>query len=294
MRAIYGVLEEKTLNIKKKPEWLRKKNELSEHKKIYNLIEDLSLHTICKEALCPNISECFKNKQATFLILGRICTRRCSFCNVEKAIPAPPDDNEAGRVAEAIKRMGLKFAVITSPTRDDIPDGGAKYFISTVDAIKMKNPDTTIEILIPDFAGKKESIQTIAHSKADIISHNLETVERLYDIRKGANYALSLELLKEIKRINPDKPTKSGIMLGLGETEPEVIKLMNDLLSAGCSFLSVGQYLQPSLKHYPVVEYLTPEYFEKIKNIGLELGFKHIESGPYVRSSYMAEKYIIK
>ena len=292
MRAINGVLEEKTLNIRRKPEWLRKRNELSEHKKIYNLIEDLSLNTICKEALCPNISECFKNKQATFLILGRICTRRCSFCNVDKAVPTPPDENEAERVAEAIKRMGLKFVVITSPTRDDISDGGASYFISTIDAIKKKNPDTLIEILIPDFRGDKESIKKIAHSKADIVSHNLETVERLYDIRKGADYGLSLELLREIKSSNPDKPTKSGIMLGLGETEPEIIKLMKDLLSVQCSFLSIGQYLQPSLKHYPVVEYVTPEYFEKIKNIGLELGFKHIESGPYVRSSYMAEKYI--
>ena len=292
MRAINGTLEEKTLNIRRKPDWLRKKNELSEHKKIYNLIEDLSLHTICKEALCPNISECFKNKQATFLILGRICTRRCSFCNVEKSIPEPPDANEADRVAEAIKRMGLKFVVITSPTRDDISDGGAEYFISTVDAIKMKNPDTLIEVLIPDFAGKKDSINKIADSNADIIAHNLETVERLYDIRKGANYALSLELLREIKRINPDKPTKSGIMLGLGETEAEIIKLMKDLLLVECNFLSIGQYLQPSLKHYPVVEYVQPEYFEKIKTIGLDLGFKHIESGPYVRSSYMAEKYI--
>lgn len=280
------------MNIRRKPDWLRKKNELTEHKNIYNLIEDLSLHTICKEALCPNISECFKNKQATFLILGRICTRRCSFCNVEKSIPEPPDVNEAERVAEAIKRMGLKFVVITSPTRDDIFDGGAEFFISTVDAIKMKNPDTMIEILIPDFAGKKGAANIIANSNADIIAHNLETVERLYDIRKGANYALSLELLREIKRINPDKPTKSGIMLGLGETEVEIIKLMKDLLLVECNFLSIGQYLQPSLKHYTVVEYVQPEYFEKIKTIGLELGFKHIESGPYVRSSYMAEKYI--
>lgn len=280
------------MNIQPKPLWLRKPIVLSQHDDLNALIGDLQLNTICREGLCPNISECYRHRQATFLILGTVCTRQCRFCNVTKAKPLPVEDDEPSRVAEAIVRMELRFAVITSPTRDDLPDGGAAHFAKTVTAIRERTPKIGIEILIPDFIGRYESLDIVKHCQTDIISHNLETVQRLYDIRKGADYRRSLNVLDCLADNDADIKTKSGIMLGLGETKDEVIALMRDLLSVRCRLLSIGQYLQPSRSHYPLQEYIRPEVFDEYKQIALDMGFSVVESSPYIRSSYMAERYL--
>ena len=291
---IFGIFKEKQLLSIRKPEWLRKNISLLKHNDLSRLIGDLKLNTICKEALCPNISECYNNKQATFLIMGKTCTRLCSFCNVDKGTPDKLDKTEPDRVAEAVKRMNLRFVVITSPTRDDLYDGGATHFIDTINAIKSVNREVKIEILIPDFKGDKNSLQLIKECNINIISHNLETVERLYNIRKGADYQKSLFVLDFLSKNNKNILTKSGIMLGLGETENEIYKLFNDLLSVGCKLLSIGQYLRPSIKHHPVIEYIKPEIFKKLNDMALNMGFTAVESDPYVRSSYHAENYIKK
>ena len=280
------------MNIQPKPTWLRKPIVLSQHDDLNALIGDLHLNTICKEGLCPNISECYKHKQATFLIMGTHCTRQCRFCNVTKAKPLPLQDDEPQRIAEAIFRMGLRFVVITSPTRDDLPDGGAEHFAKTVDAIHEKTPNVGIEILIPDFMGKHDSLDIVKRCKPLIISHNLETVSRLYEVRKGADYKRSLDVLEYLADNDSGIKTKSGIMLGLGETKDEVVALMHDLLSVGCRLLSIGQYLQPSKAHYPLQEYIKPEIFDEYKQTALDMGFTAVESAPYVRSSYMAERYV--
>jgi lipoic acid synthetase len=279
------------MNIQRKPEWLRKKVNPGDQSEMRQLLGELRLNTVCQQALCPNISECFSCGQATFLILGKNCTRLCSFCNVEKTLPLPVDIGEPARVAEAVHRLKLSHVVITSPTRDDLPDGGAEIYAATVAAIRCASPDTRIELLIPDFQGSRTSLEQVAESRPDIIAHNLETVPRLYQIRCGANYGRSLELLRLCTEIAPDIRTKSGIMLGMGELEAEVLQVLRDLRDVGCAYLSIGQYLAPSRRHYSVQEYVPPELFESLQVKALEMGFSHVESGPYVRSSYHAGKY---
>ncbi|MGA7827306.1 MAG: lipoyl synthase [Geobacteraceae bacterium] len=275
----------------RRPEWLQKKISPAAHGEMNQLLEDLHLHTVCREAHCPNISECYGNNQATFLILGTICTRLCSFCNVTKRLPVPVDQDEPGRVAEAVQRLRLRHVVITSPTRDDLPDGGAGLYAATVRAIRSASPDTAIELLIPDFRGNRESVATVVASRPDILGHNVETVPRLYQIREGAEYRRSLRVLQMIAEFDAALPSKSGIMLGMGETEEEVVQVFADLLAVGCRYLSIGQYLAPSKHHYPVQEYLSPDLFERYREKALARGFLHVESGPYVRSSYLAERY---
>jgi lipoic acid synthetase len=275
----------------RRPEWLQKKISPSAHADMDRLLEDLRLHTVCREANCPNITECYGSNRATFLILGAACTRLCSFCNVTKKEPLPPDPGESERVAQAVKRLRLVHVVITSPTRDDLPDGGAAMFARTVAAIRNISPGTGIELLIPDFRGDKESIAKVISAKPDIIGHNLETVPRLYHIREGADYRRSLNVLHILHELDPTLKTKSGIMLGLGENEDEVLALFADLLETGCRYLSIGQYLAPSKKHYPVQSFVPPEQFADYRERALAMGFRHVESGPYVRSSYHAERY---
>jgi len=275
----------------RKPEWLQKKINPVAHAEMDKLLGDHRLHTVCREAVCPNITECFKSRQATFLILGRSCTRLCSFCNVTKETPLPADPGEPGRVAQAVARLALAHVVITSPTRDDLPDGGALHYGATVAAIRTASPDTRIELLIPDFLGKRSSIATVVDARPDIIGHNVETVPRLYQIRCGADYLRSLAVLETVRELDPGLKTKSGIMVGLGETESEVLAVFADLRRAGCVYLSVGQYLAPSKGHYPVQEFVRPERFDFYREEALAMGFGHVESGPYVRSSYHADMY---
>lgn len=279
------------MNIQRKPEWLRKKVNPGEQNGMKQLLGELRLNTVCQQALCPNISECFSCGQATFLILGKNCTRLCSFCNVEKTAPLPVDGDEPARVAEAARRLKLSHVVVTSPTRDDLPDGGAGIFAATVAAIRSASPATRIELLIPDFQGSVPSLESVVAARPDIIAHNVETVPRLYEIRSGADYRRSLEVLRVCAGLAPEIRTKSGIMLGMGETEEEVLVVLRDLRGVGCAYLSIGQYLAPSRRHYPVQEYVPPERFESLRLCALEMGFSHVESGPYVRSSYHAGKY---
>ena len=275
-----------------KPQWLRKKISPSKNKELESMFLDLNLNTVCQEAMCPNITECFSKKQATFLILGNICTRACGFCAVSKGKPLPTDEDEPYKIAQAVKTLGLRHVVITSPTRDDLKDGGALQFCKTIDAIKEMDASIVVELLIPDMKENVDSIRLIANSKADIVGHNMESVSRLYEIRKGADYRRSLRVLKLIRDLNPNIYTKSGIMLGLGEKDFEIKELMQDLLDVGCRFLSIGQYLAPSSKYAKVVEYSTPKRFEYLQHLGIDMGFKFIKSSPYTRSSYMAHEYL--
>ncbi len=279
------------MNIQRKPEWLQKRVNPGEQAGMRALLGELRLNTVCQQALCPNISECFRCGQATFLILGRNCTRQCSFCNVDKTRPLPVDRDEPARVAEAVARLKLAHVVITSPTRDDLPDGGASLYAATVAAIRAVSPATRIEPLIPDFQGLRQSLETVMAAGPDIIAHNLETVPRLYHIRSGADYGRSLEVLRMCRELGLHVPTKSGIMLGMGETVDEVVQVLGDLRAVGCAYLSIGQYLAPSRRHYPVREYVRPELFEQLRETALGMGFAHVESGPYVRSSYHAGNY---
>ena len=275
-----------------RPEWLRKRISLSELTEMRERLAKGRINTICEEALCPNIGECFSKKQATFLILGNICTRACTFCNVTKGAPLMPDPDEPSNIAETVKTLGLRHVVITSPTRDDLPDGGAGQFCKTVDAVKSLDDSIRVELLIPDLHEKEEALKLVAESGAEIVGHNLETVPRLYHIRKGAKYERSLRVLEKLHAINPEMATKSGIMLGLGERDEEVLKLMQDLLDTGCRLLSIGQYLAPSDSHVPVVEYVEPKRFDFFREEGMKMGFRYIKSSPYTRSSYMAHEYL--
>ncbi|BAF71922.1 lipoyl synthase [Sulfurovum sp. NBC37-1] len=275
-----------------KPEWLRKKITLSSLREVEAIIAKGKLHTVCQEAMCPNIGECFSRKQATFLILGKECTRHCTFCNVSKEMPLPPDPDEPLHVAESVEAMGLRHVVITSPTRDDLSDGGAEHFAKVVRAIKTYDETIIVELLIPDLQENEAALQIIAQSGAQIIGHNLETVPRLYHIRKGAKYERSLRVLKKLAQLNPDIRTKSGIMLGLGEKEEEVNALLQDLLDHNCRLLSIGQYLSPSNEHTKVVEFVPPERFDHFHDVGMAMGFDFIKSSPYTRSSYMADEYL--
>jgi lipoyl synthase len=279
------------MKITRKPEWLQKRINPSAHADMERLLGDLKLHTVCQEASCPNISECFRQRQATFLILGKACTRLCSFCNVAKQTPLPPDQAEPERVAEAVVRLGLAHLVITSPTRDDLPDGGAALYAATVAAVRTAAPSTRIELLVPDFQGDRASLAVIVDARADIVGHNMETVPRLYHIRSGADYRRSLAVLATLHELDPSLRTKSGVMVGLGETDDELFSLFADLRRVGCTFLSIGQYLAPSRLHYPVQAFIEPDRFELYRQKSLDLGFDHVESGPYVRSSYHAADY---
>ena len=276
----------------RKPEWLRKKITPSTLKEVEAMLAEGGLHTICQEALCPNIGECFAKKQATFLILGYRCTRGCTFCNVTKQRPVPPDPDEPEKVADTVVRMGLRHVVVTSPTRDDLPDGGANHFRQTVEAIKSRDGSIVVEILVPDFREDAATIETVARSGAEIVGHNIETVPRLYHIRKGADYERSLRVLEKLAAANPRIATKSGIMLGLGERKEEVLETMEDILKTGCGLLSIGQYLAPSRRHTPVVEFVPPELFDDYRRAGLAMGYRYIKSSPYTRSSYMAHEYL--
>lgn len=278
--------------IKRKPEWLRKKITPSKNKELELMFSRSSISTVCQEAMCPNISECFSKKQATFLILGTQCTRACSFCAVSKGSPLGIDEKEPINVANTVKSLGLEHVVITSPTRDDLSDGGAEHFCKVVDAIKDINSSVVVELLIPDMKEDAGALELVANSKAEIIGHNLETVPRLYHVRNGSEYKRSLRVLKQLSRLNPKVATKSGIMLGLGESRDEVVSLMEDLLEVGCRYLSIGQYLQPSKKHQSVVEYVKPDEFEALRDIAMKMGFKYVKSSPYTRSSYMAQEYL--
>jgi len=282
------------MKIARKPEWLQKQVRPAAHAEMERLLEALRLNTVCREARCPNVTECFRQKQATFLILGTACTRLCSFCSVAKSAPLPVDPGEPVRVAEAVSRLALAHVVITSPTRDDLPDGGAAVYAATVTAIRHRSPPTRIELLIPDFQGSRSSIARIGDTGPDVIGHNLETVPRLYAIRPGAVYRRSLDVLSTAREVSPATPTKSGLMLGLGESLDEVRGVLADLKKAGCSYISLGQYLAPSRRHRPVAEFIPPGTFDLLKREALQMGFAHVESGPYVRSSYHASAYAIE
>lgn len=279
------------MSLMRKPDWLQKKIVPSAHGDMERLLTELSLNTVCQQARCPNISECFGKRQATFLILGRICTRLCSFCSVSKETPLAVDPGEPACVAEAVRRLGLFHVVITSPTRDDLPDGGAGLYAETVAAIRKASPATRVELLIPDFLGSEPALRLLLQSAPDILGHNLETVPRLYHIRSGADYRRSLDLLTRARNWAPELKTKSGVMLGLGEEEGELFQVLEDLLRAGCSYLSLGQYLAPSRLHHPVQRFVEPEQFDRYREAALSMGFLHVESGPYVRSSYHADRY---
>jgi len=256
---------------------------------VENTLSKLKLNTVCREANCPNSSECYSRKTATFMILGTNCTRNCRFCNVRHGNPAPPQPEEPGNVAQAIKELELKYVVVTSVTRDDLPDGGDGHFAKTVHEIRQISRGTLIEILIPDFKGDPKALKTVAEAKPDVISHNMETIQKLYpEVRPQAEYARSLELLGKIKTLCPDIRTKSGFMVGLGETKEQVIKLLGDLREVSCELLTIGQYLAPTKQHYPVQEYIEPTMFDEYKTIAKEMGFAHVASAPLVRSSYQA------
>ncbi|CAA6815119.1 MAG: Lipoate synthase [uncultured Sulfurovum sp.] len=277
----------------RKPEWLRKKISFSAQKDMDQLLNENGIHTICQEAKCPNISECFAAKTATFLILGGICTRRCTYCNVTTGSPDSVNKEEINQVTDAVKQLGLKFVVITSPARDDLKDGGAEQFLEVTQNVLKEVPGTQVELLVPDFLGNLDSIKTVANSGAVIVGHNMETVPRLYNIRKASVYERSLDVLAEIKKQAPENvKTKSAIMLGLGETKEEVVGVFKDLLEVGCKLLSVGQYLAPSNEYEKVVEYVTPLQFAEYKQIALDMGFEYVHSSPYARSSYMAHEYV--
>ena len=268
--------------------WLRRK--LPDQKvinKMENLFKDLNLHTVCDSALCPNRGECFKNGTATFMIMGDVCSRNCQFCAVKKGKPLPLDPKEPIHIAQAAKYLKLKHVVVTSVTRDDLLDGGAEHFVQTVIAIKNLLPKSTVEILIPDFQGSREALQKVIEVYPEVINHNIETIERLYSsVRPIADYKTSLQLIKRVKIGNEDIITKSGIMLGLGEKKEEVVIAMKDLRKVNCDLLTIGQYLRPSPQHLKVKEYIHPDEFEVYRKIGMSLGFKHVLSGPLVRSSY--------
>ena len=272
------------------PEWIRAKNcgGLHDTKQV---LRSHGLATVCEEARCPNIGECFSRPTATFMILGSKCTRNCGFCSVESSIPEPLDPEEPERVAMAAKEMGLRYVVITSVTRDDLYDGGAEHFAKTIYAVKKYLPDTRVEVLTPDFKGNLNALNRVLHSKTDVYNHNVETVPRLYPVvRPGADYRRSLNILKYAKKIAPQINIKSGIMLGLGETLDEVIDVLGDLRNAGCELVTIGQYLRPSRLNLPVVEYIRPGVFERLRLKALNMGFKYVASAPLVRSSMNAEE----
>lgn len=276
----------------RKPDWIRIKLSASDDiTRIKQIMRERNLHSVCEEAACPNLAECFQHGTATFMIMGDLCTRRCPFCDVAHGKPLPLDKDEPAHLADAIQAMALKYVVITSVDRDDLRDGGAGHFADCIAQIRAKTPSTKIEILVPDFRGRIEkAVAILAEQPCDVFNHNLETVPRLYkQIRPGADYKGSLELLRQYGGIHPQTPTKSGLMLGVGERPEEIQQVMQDLRTAGCTMLTLGQYLQPSKAHTPVQEYITPAQFDEYGEIAKNLGFKQVASAPMVRSSYHAD-----
>ncbi|MCQ6559151.1 lipoyl synthase [Paenibacillus mendelii] len=278
----------------RKPDWLKIKLTTSgNYAEIKDMMSSKKLHTVCEEARCPNIYECWANRTATFMILGDICTRACRFCAVKTGMPTELDLQEPERVAEAAQQMGLQHCVVTSVARDDLADGGASIFAATIKAIRKELPLCSVEVLIPDFMGNWEALQTVMDAKPDILNHNIETVKRLSNrVRAKAKYARSLELLQQAKAMKPNIPTKSSIMLGVGETYEEILEAMDDLRAVDCDILTLGQYLQPTPNHLPIDRYVHPDEFAKLKEEGLRRGFSHVESGPLVRSSYHAHQQV--
>lgn len=274
-----------------KPQWLRAKAPVGENfHNLKKLARGLGLHTVCESAQCPNIGECWNHKTATFMLLGDICTRRCGFCAVPKGRPEPIDWAEPERVAEAVATLGLKHAVVTSVNRDDDNIGSARVFAETIRAIRELTPDCRVEVLIPDFQGLEESLRIVLDAQPNVLNHNTETVPRLYrQVRLGARYERSLDMLRYAKQVRPQVPTKSGLMLGLGETRDEVLHVMRDLQHHRVDILTLGQYLRPSAKHLPIMRYVPQSEFDEFKKAGYEMGFAHVEAGPLVRSSYHAD-----
>ncbi len=273
-----------------RPEWLRAPAPVGDnYRNLKRLVETLELHTVCESAACPNIGDCWNRRTATFMILGNVCTRRCGFCAVQKGAPLAVDYDEPRRVAEACAVLGLKFAVITSVNRDDRKDGGAELFALTIRAIRKRVPGCGVEVLVPDFQGSHAAMDIVLAAEPDILNHNTETVPRLYrQVRLGARYQRSLDMLAYAKRTRPAIPVKSGLMLGLGETTEEVLAVMRELRASDVDILTLGQYLRPSPKHLPILRYVAPDEFAELKRRGYEMGFRHVESGPLVRSSYHA------
>jgi lipoic acid synthetase len=274
-----------------RPKWLRAPAPVGEnYRELKDLITRLKLHTVCESAACPNVGECWNRRTATFMILGNVCTRRCGFCAVQKGAPLAIDHDEPQRVAEACATLGLRYAVVTSVNRDDRKDGGAELFALTIQAIRQRLPGCRVEVLIPDFQGSHAAMDIVMNAHPDVLNHNTETVPRLYrQVRLGARYERSLDMLHYAKQVQPHIPTKSGLMLGLGETEAEILSVMRDLRSHHVDILTLGQYLRPSQKHLPVLRYVPQHEFDEYKIAGGEMGFAHVEAGPLVRSSYHAD-----
>ena len=274
-----------------RPPWLRVRFPGGpNHQELMRIMRTLELHTVCESARCPNMGECWEHGTATFMILGNVCTRSCGFCSVPSGRPlGRPDEDEPRRVAEAVERMGLRYAVVTSVNRDDEADGGAHIFARTIEEIRSRVPGCKVEVLIPDFRGDWNALETVLAARPDVLNHNMETVPRLYRrVRKGAVYERSLELLRRAREHAPEMPTKTGMMLGLGETREEVLEAMRDIAAQGAAILTLGQYLQPTAEHLPVARYVHPDEFAEFRRAGLAMGFRHVESGPLVRSSYHA------
>jgi lipoic acid synthetase len=276
------------------PSWIRRRFPPQEEwERVERLLRSLSLHTVCESARCPNLGECFRRGTATFLILGDTCTRSCRFCAVKKGVPLPPDPEEPRRVAEAARTLNLRHVVVTSVTRDDLPDGGAEHFAKTIQAIRECLPQATVEVLVPDFQGSAEALEVVLAACPDVLNHNVETVPRLYPlVRPQADYARSLELLRRTKVRYPGILVKSGLMVGLGETQKEVEAVLWDLKEVGCDVVTIGQYLRPTAWHLPVAAYVPPEVFAYYREYALRLGFRGVASGPFVRSSYRAEEFV--
>lgn len=262
----------------------------SNYRELKDLVTRLKLHTVCESAACPNVGECWNRRTATFMILGNVCTRRCGFCAVQKGAPLTVDYDEPKRVAEACATLGLQYAVVTSVNRDDRKDGGAELFAGTIQAIRELIPDCKVEVLVPDFQGSHAAMDIVMNAHPDVLNHNTETVPRLYrQVRLGAQYKRSLDMLRYAKQVRPYIPTKSGLMLGLGETQLEVVQVMRDLHEHHVDILTLGQYLRPSAKHLPILRYIPQSEFDEYRRIGMDLGFSHVEAGPLVRSSYHAD-----
>jgi lipoic acid synthetase len=274
-----------------RPKWLRAPAPVGEnYRNLKDLVTRLKLHTVCESAACPNVGECWNRRTATFMILGNVCTRRCGFCAVQKGPPLQVDYDEPRRVAEACEILGLRYAVITSVNRDDRKDGGAELFAMTIQAIRERIPACKVEVLVPDFQGSHTAMETVMNAHPDVLNHNTETVPRLYrQVRLGARYERSLEMLRYAKQLRPHVPSKSGLMLGLGETEAEVLQVMRDLRAHHVDILTLGQYLRPSAKHLPILRYIPQSEFDGYREAGREMGFGHVEAGPLVRSSYHAD-----
>jgi len=273
-----------------RPQWLRAPAPVGDNfRELKSLIDSMGLHTVCESAACPNIGDCWNRRTATFMILGNVCTRRCGFCAVQKGAPLAVDYDEPRRVAEAAAAMGLRYAVITSVNRDDRKDGGAELFAMTIQAIRERIPGCRVEVLVPDFQGSREAMEIVMAARPDVLNHNTETVPRLYrQVRLGARFERSLDMLACAKEISPGTPTKSGLMLGLGETTAEVLDVMRELRTHGVDILTLGQYLRPSPRHLPIVRYVHPAEFDEFRRAGYGMGFAHVEAGPMVRSSYHA------